>query len=574
MTDHSELPDLCLTGAVVADVVNGKWLADTDVIVNAGKIASLVPVGSVKTRETVNLTDKYLLPAFIDSHMHIESSELTPEHLAGLLAIQGTGTIIADPHEIANVLGTKGIDYMIAAARRSLIDVRIMLPSCVPATPFEHAGATLSAKDLEPYFGKDSVLGLAEVMNIPGVLNDDPEMLAKLKLALDRGCPIDGHAPLLSGEGLKIYAAHGISSDHECSTLKEVQERIACGISVSLRQGSAAKNLDTLIDAVTPETAPHCMFCCDDINAAEVFHDGHMQRHLRLAVSRGVNAMTAVQLATINSARHYGLKESGSIDAGKRADFTVVDDLRNFNVLQTWICGRKVAENGKLVVAVNAAEPPAEVLSSVHIQPVKKKDFEIHLPSGKARVIEVVARDLLTHAKIETLKTVNKLFNAKLNPGFAQVAVIERHNATGNIGLGIVSGYLKPGALMNGAVATTIAHDSHNIVVIGDGPENMLTAVNALKDMGGGMVLVKNGQVAAALKLEVAGLMSKEPADVFIPQQVEFHRKAHELFDIVEGVDPVMTLSFLALPVIPELRITDMGLFDFAKFAHVDVAVE
>ncbi|MDO4938324.1 MAG: adenine deaminase C-terminal domain-containing protein, partial [Sutterellaceae bacterium] len=408
----------------------------------------------------------------------------------------------------------------------------------------------------------------------PGVLNEDPEVMAKLALAKKYGRPIDGHAPQVYGEELKRYAEHGISTDHECATVEEVKDRIACGMKVSLRHGSAAKNLDTLIDAVTDETAEHCMFCCDDVNAAEVFHDGHMQRHLRLAVARGIDPMRAVQMATINSARHYGLTDAGSIEKGKNADFAVVDNLKDFNITQTWLWGQKVAQDGQLLVDFNEGRIPKSVLSSVRIAPMTEKDFDIALPSGKARVMHVIAKELLTDEEIVELKTTDGLFDAKANPGYATIAVIERHNATGNVGLGIVSGYVKANTVMNGAVATTIAHDSHNIVAIGDSNRDMLIAVKELERMGGGMVLVKDGKVAASLKLEVAGLMSKEPAEVFIPKQVAFHKKARELFDIVEGVDPVMTLSFLALPVIPALRVTDMGLFDVRKFEPVSVAID
>ncbi len=574
MNAPQNLQTLKLTNGMVADVVSGQWLTDVDVIIAGDDIVALAPVGTVQTHQTVDLAGQYLVPAFIDSHMHIESSVLTPEHLCALLACQGTGCIIADPHEIANVAGKTGLDYMIDATKNCLINVRIMLPSCVPATTFEHSGATLTAKDLAPYFDRENVLGLAEVMNVPGVLYQDPEVMDKLHLAKERGCPIDGHAPQVSGEALKAYAAAGVMSDHECSTIEEVRERTALGMGVNLRLGSAGRNLEKLICAVTDETADKCMFCCDDVLPAEVAENGHMQRHLRLAVAAGLTPMRALQMATINAARHYGLNDMGAISVGRKANFAVLSDLTHFTVTQTWINGRKVSENGKLLVEVKTSPIPEAVLSSVNFAAITKENLEIPLSGTKARVIEIVPFDLATRSRVKDVALKDGKFNAPMNPGLATLAVVERHHATGNIGLGIVSGYLKAGSQMNGAVATTIAHDSHNIVMLGDTPESMLAAAEELKRIGGGMVLVKDGQVVESLPLEVAGLMSSESAESFIPKQAAFHKKARELFEIADGIDPLMTLSFLALPVIPELRVTDLGLFDVTKFELTQVSVQ
>ena len=567
------LPDLCLTGAVAADVFNGVWLTGVDVLITGDRITGLVPTGSVKAREIVDLTGKTILPAFIDSHVHIESSMLTPAHFSDLVVPEGTGTVVADPHEIANVLGTEGIRFMIENAEGCPLDIRFMLPSCVPATPFEHAGAVLEADDLAPFFNDPAVLGLAEVMNVPGVLAGDEKLLKKIALARSLGRPVDGHAPGVKGINLQRFAAAGITSDHECSTPEEVRARIACGMAVNLREGSSARTLRTLLKAVTPENAASCLFCNDDAHACDVKARGNMQKHLRIAVEEGLPAMEAVRMATINAARHYGLKEVGAVAPGWRADLAVVDNLTDFNVTDVFLKGRLAAQEGQIIWKAPVKTIPDTVLSRVNTRPLSEKTFALPLTGRQARVIRLVPNDLLTEEDIRPVVTSDGLFDAARNPGLVKLAVIERHHATGNRGLAILSGYIREDARMDGAVAVTVAHDSHNLIIAGGSDADMLTAAEALRCTGGGMVVVKKGRVEALLALPVAGLMTTETAEVFIEKQAAFYAKLRSLFDFAEGIDPVMTMAFTALPVIPAVRLTDMGLFDVTRFAFTTVEV-
>lgn len=567
--------DLRLTNGTVADVFSGEFLTGVDVLVKDGLVAAVVPVGEGEARETHDLEGKTLLPAFIDAHVHIESAMLVPERFAELVVPHGTGAIVADPHEIANVLGTVGFDFMLEASEGLPLDIRFQLPSCVPATPFEHAGAVLDAAALAPYWDHPRVLGLGEVMNIPGVLNHDPDMAAKLLEAQKRNRPIDGHAPGILHEARSATAAAGITTDHECSTLEEMRESLARGMKVIIREGSAAKNLRTLIRGVTPRNSRRCMFCSDDVNPADVERLGHMEKHLRIAVEAGVDAMTAVQMATLNAAEHFGLP-GGAVAPGRPADFAVVDNVTTFRVTETWHRGRLVAKDGKLTSTLRAPIRPEAVLSRVRVKPellLSTDTFRLPVTTKDANVIGIVPHEIVTTAEVRPVETdADGNFDAKLNPGLVKLAVLERHHALGTVGLGILSGYVAADALMDGAVATTIAHDSHNIVCAGGTDEDMLTAVQALERLGGGMVVVKRGEVVASLALPAGGLMSFEPAGEVAAGVAAVHRAAEEAFRLGEGLEPVMTLAFLALPVIPELRLTDLGLFDVRAWSHVETS--
>ena len=564
---------ICFTNTTIADVIAGHWLNNTDVIVKDGTIETLVPQGTVVADQVVDLKGRFLLPAFIDAHVHIESSQLTPSHFSDLVVVHGTGCVIADPHEIANVLGTAGLDFMIDNAKNTALDIRFMLPSCVPSTPFETSGAALLAKDLQHYFDQPSVLGLGEVMNVPGVLHKDQDLMAKLALALAHHRPIDGHAPLLTGKDLKAYAAAGVTSDHECSTTEEMLERIACGMTVLLRQGSAAKNLQQLLPAVTKDNAAFCCFCCDDTHPDDIVRDGHMEKHLRMTVAAGFDPMTVIQMATINTARHYRLEQIGAIEAGRRADFAIVDNLKDFNVRDVFLKGIHVAHDGQLVQEATHPSLPDHITHTVNHAPITVDDFKMPVTSDTLRAIGLLPDELLTESLTVNVQTTEGRFECKDNPGLLKIAVIERHHASGSMALGIVKGYLKEGAYMQGAVATTVAHDSHNIVVIGDNDHDMLKAVEMLKVLQGGQCAVKEGAVVATLALPVAGLMSNKDAESVRREQHDFEKSVHEHFDIAEGVNAAMTLSFLALPVIPHLKITDRGLFDVDKFAFTTIEV-
>ncbi len=563
--DGDRPADLRLAGAAaVADVMSGVWRTKTDVLIRDGLVMALVPAGEGEARETADVEGGFILPAFIDSHVHIESSMLTPSRFSDLVVPQGTGTVVADPHEIANVLGTAGLDFMMADAAGAPLHIGWMLPSCVPSTPFETAGARLEAEDLAPYFERSDVLGLGEVMNVPGVLAGDAGLLSKIALALACGKVVDGHAPMLSSTALARYAAAGVSSDHECSTPEELTERIAAGLSVNLREGSAAKNLKALLTAVTPENAEHCFFCNDDAHAEDVRKFGHLQKHLRMAVAAGLPAMTAVRMATVNAARHYGIN-AGALVPGRRADVTVVDNLTDFNVTKVFLDGRLAAESGRLLRPAVSRPAPEAAKRTVKLASLAAADFAVPLPSGRARIIGMEPGEIITKPVVRPVATREGFFDAALNPGLVKLAVVERHHANPHPGMGILAGYARRETPFPGAVAVTVAHDSHNLIIAGGRDEDMLLAADCIAQMGGGLCAVKEGKVVARLALPVAGLMSSDPVDDFIAAQAAFNRAIRDAFDFAPGIDPVVTLAFMALPVIPTLRVTDKGLFDASR---------
>ena len=568
-----ELPQICFTNAVVADVFSGEFLQNVDVLVSNGQVVDCVPKASRLAQKTIDLDGAYLLPAFIDTHVHIESSMLSPERFSDLVVPHGTGVVIADPHEIANVAGTKGIEYMLKAAANTPLDIRFMLPSCVPATPFENSGATLMAQDLRPFYAQPKVQGLAEVMNIPGVLQQDRDLLQKLFDAKEAGVAIDGHAPMVSGSALSACAVAGIGSDHECATVKEMQERIRRGIAVNIREGSAARNFAALIQGVTDQNAHLCLFCTDDANPTDIETRGHIEKHLRMAVKAGLSPMTALRMATLYAARHYGLKNIGAIAPGYRADFAVVKTLTDFEVLEVFLRGKRVARNGVILAPTKELYQSESVLSSVKTAPLKLENFKIELHGSSIRTIKVLPEQILTEVGRQKICSSEVAFDAKDYPGLVKIAVIERHHEKGTIGLGVLQNYIQPGSLMDGAIATTIAHDSHNVVIAGGNDEDMLLAHDTLRAMGGGMVVVKHHQVIASFALPIAGLMSDRTSVEVIQGQSTLYEVAQEAFNFCDGVEPVMTLAFMSLPVIPKIRMTDKGLFDVEHFKFIDLCV-
>lgn len=563
---------LCFTNGIVADVFSGEFLSDVDVLVDNGVVVDCVKTGSRKAKETIDLKGAYLLPGFIDTHVHIESSMLSPERFSDLVVPHGTSLVIADPHEIANVAGKAGIEYMLKAAEHTPLDIRFMLPSCVPATPFENSGAVLKAEDLREFYGHPKVLGLAEVMNIPGVLMGDPDLMQKLIDAKQRDVAIDGHAPMFLGSQLSACALAGIGSDHECSTVEELQERIRRGMAVNIREGSAAKNFEALIQGVTDDNASMCFFCTDDANPSDIQTRGHMEKHLRMAVAAGLKPMTALRMATVYAARHYGLRKMGAIAPGYRADFAIVNDLKDFKVADVYLKGEHVAHDGSCLRSVEALHQPTTVLSSVKTAPINEQSLRMAISTPTIRVIDVLPNQILTESGTQTVNG-DKHFQASLNPGLVKIAVIERHHEKASIGLGVLRGYIKENTLMNGAIATTIAHDSHNVVIAGGSDADMVLAHDTLKAMGGGMVVVKDHRVLATFALPIGGLMSDGESQDVIVGQSALYETAHQAFDFADGVEPVMTLAFMSLPVIPHLRVTDRGLFDVDRFAFTTLDV-
>lgn len=524
------------------EIIEGDVAIEKDTIVGIGQYDGI---------EEIDLKGKYLSPGFIDGHVHIESSMVTPAQFAKAIVPRGTTSIIADPHEIANVKGIDGIKYILEDSKNLPLDVFVMLPSCVPATPFENSGAKLEADDLKELIGEERVLGLGELMNYPGVINTDESVLQKIIMA--EGKKIDGHGPIISDKELNAYIVAGISTEHECSTLEEMLNRLRLGMYVLIREGSAAKNLKELIKAVSKDNLRRCLFCTDDKHPEEILKDGHIDYNIKLAIESGIDPIDAIKMATLNSAECYGLKGKGAIAPGYTADLVVIDNLKDFNILKVFKNGKAVSENLQPLFQ-GTPSSTEKVANSVNIQKIKLEDLDLQLKSENVNVIGIEPHSLVT-----------KKLERKMNDNLLKVAVIERHNKTGNIGLGLVEGF----GLKNGAIASTIAHDSHNIIVIGDNDEDMLHCIEEIQRIGGGITIVSNGKVLDSLPLTIAGLMSSEPLEIVNKKYKNMLKIAHEELNVNSEIEPFMTLSFIALPVIPELKITDMGLFYVNDFKFI-----
>ncbi len=557
--------DLVLKNGLIVNVFTHETI-EASLAIDQGVIAG---IGAYEGVEEKDLQGKYLIPGLIDSHVHIESSLLSPEQFARIVVPRGTTTVIADPHEIANVAGLDGIRYMIDASRNLPLDVFFMLPSCVPATSFENAGAVLEADQLAELIDNDAVLGLGEMMDYPSVVNGNLETLKKIALAADRRKPIDGHSPMLEGKALSAYRAAGIETDHECSTLEEMRERLRLGMRVLIREGSAARNLSSLVKGVDSNTSRRCSFCTDDKQPEEIFSEGHIDHNLRLAIENGLDPLTAIQMATINAAEGYGLKQKGALAPGYDADILVVDNLRSFTPLEVYKRGKLAAENLKPSFTVPVPDI-STVSGSVNVKGLSQKSFRLPLGNDLVNVIHLHAGSLITEKAVRKVEIKDKTFIHSPKLDICKLAVIERHKGTGNIGLGLVEGF----QLKNGALATSIAHDSHNLIVLGDNDEDMLTAVEELIRCQGGMTVSAGGKIEGTLELPIGGLMSNQPGDEVNRRLTELNRIAREKLGINWKIDPFMSLSFLALPVIPELKLTDMGLFDVIRFDFIPIEAE
>ncbi len=543
------------------EVIDGSLAIDGGVIIG---------IGAYEGHEEIDMERCYLLPGLIDSHVHIESSFSTPGQFARAVLPHGTTSVITDPHEIANVCGLDGIRFMLEASRDLPMTAYYMLPSCVPATEFENAGAVLDAEKLESLIDDEQVLGLGEMMDYPAVFAAKEEVLDKLLMATNRGKMIDGHSPMVEGKELNAYSVAGIRSDHESSTLEEMRERLRTGMYCLIRQGSAAQNLPALISGVTGENSRRCLFCTDDRQPEDILREGHIDNHLRLAVSRGIDPVTAVQMATLNAAEAYGLPDRGALAPGYRADVVVVDDLSGFNVRSVYVAGEKMAEEGRPLFSVPTPDIAA-VTGTVNVAEFSKEKLALALPSDIAKVIRVHPNSLLTEEvarKINRDEEGNFSHHPKLD--VLKLAVVERHKSTGNIGLALLENY----KLQRGAVASTIAHDSHNIIAVGQNDEDLYAAIGELIRAGGGLTMVADGEVLETLELPIAGLMTDRSLDELHKKLERMYRVAFEELEVNPQLDPFMTLSFLALPVIPELKLTDMGLFDTRTFNFTGIAAE
>ena len=548
--------DLLLKNARVLNVYSGN-IHDADVAIHRTRV---VGFGDYRARRVIDLQGQYLCPGFIDGHVHIESSTLRVSEFARVVVPQGTTSVICDPHEISNVLGLDGIRYILESSKYNPLSVYIMLPSCVPATEMETTGSKLTAEDLDGMWRSDWVLGLAEVMNYPGVIFRDWQVLNKIKVAADR--PIDGHAPGLSGRDLCAYVAAGIRSDHECTTAEEAQEKLQLGMHIMIREGTTARDLEALLPVITPSNASRCMFVTDDRHLPDLLNEGHMNFVIRKAIGLGLDPMTAIQMATINTARYFGLKDKGGIGPGMRADMVVLDNLQDLHIQMVFRGGQLVAKDGELLPL---KEKPKDVTlrSSMNINWDSTGDLKLPAAGTKAKVIGLIPDQIVTESLLEEMKVENGFAVADVERDILKMAVIERHLASGNVGLGFVKGF----GIKRGALGSSVAHDSHNLVLIGTNDEDMLLAAHRIERMRGGLAVVAEGRVLASLALSIAGLMSERPFEEVNEGLEALLDAAHDLGSDLH--DPFMTLSFLALPVIPSLKLTDKGLVDVTQFKFV-----
>jgi adenine deaminase len=540
--------DLVIDGARVVNVFSGE-IETAQIAIAAGHIAGL---GCYHGRRRIDARGLYAAPGFIDAHIHLESSMLTPREFARAVVPLGTTTVIADPHEIANVLGSRGIRYMLQASDNLPLDIRFMLPSCVPATALETAGAHLGAEDLQELFPHPRVLGLAEVMNYAALLRGEREVLDKLCTAPEG--LIDGHAPTLVGKDLNAYVAAGAKSDHECLTVDEARAKLRAGMYILIREGSVAHNLRTLAPLVTPATAARCGLVSDDRRASDLLRQGHVNYLLEQAVAAGIPASTAIRMVTINPASHYRLRNIGAVAPGYRADVVLLEDLKHFRAHAVLQGGKKVAREGRLTA--HLPPTPAPPRHALHIAWTKMPALQVAAEPAPVRVISVSPNGLLTEKKSMRLPVHDGRTVPDTKRGINKIAVVERHHGTGNVGVGFVEGM----GLQRGAIASTVAHDSHNVVSVGTNDADILGAVRELERIQGGLAVSGNGRILASLPLPIAGLMSEARIETVAAACDRLTRTAHELGSRLP--DPFMALSFLALPVIPSLRLTDRGLVD------------
>lgn len=540
-----EKADLVLKNAKYLNVFSNEFLCG-DIAVANGLIAG---VGKYDGKTEIDVSGKLVLPGFIDAHIHLESSMVTPAEFAKAVVAHGTTTVITDPHEITNVMGIDGVEYMIQASQNLPIDVHFMMPSCVPATEIDESGAELDCKDIDLYLDNKKVLGLAEMMNYVGVINGDKNVLSKIVTSQAHHKKIDGHAPELSGNDLNAYIAAGLYSDHECSTFENALEKLRKGQFIMIREGTAAHNLKALMPLLTQQYYSRCMFATDDKHPSDLLYGGHIDYIVKQALKNGADPIVALKTATHHAARYFLLNNKGAIASGYLADIVVVDNLEDFNVETVFKCGKLVFDGEvKDFSAPTVDEKLAEkCFDTFHLDSVTPSSFKV---DGKLGLIGLVGGELLTR----NLGTADKI---DVENDILKIACIERHKGTNHIGVGYVKGY----SLKSGAVATSVAHDSHNIITVGCNDDDIAVAVNAIKDSKGGIAVVENGKIKALLELPIAGLMSDEPLTTVNEKLENAKLSAYEL-GADKSIDPFMTLSFLSLPVIPSLRITTKGVFD------------
>ena len=548
-----EPADLVLKNATFVNVFSNE-LSNMDIAVTEGLI---VGMGSYQGREEVDCTDRIVLPGFLDAHIHLESSLVSPTEFVKAVLPHGTTTVVTDPHEIANVMGTDGIEYMLQATENLPVDVRFMLPSCVPATPLDESGAILDYRAIDSFYDHPRVQGLAEMMNFVGAINGDEQTVEKIVAAQAHHKKIDGHAPDLQGNDLNAYVAAGVYSDHECHDLKDALAKLERGQYIMIREGTAARNLDALMPLLSSQYADRCMFCTDDKHPNDLLEKGHIDYIIKRAISLGADPITAVKVACHNAARYFLLNNRGGISPGYLADFVIIDNFRSFNIEQVYKKGVLMVDHGQVRdFPAPEIEPylVERAHKTFHVASLTAEDFAEKRPRG---IIGMVDGEITT---------VDAGYSDRIDVDYdvLKIAVVERHKNTHHIGIGYIQGY----GLKSGAVATSISHDSHNIIVVGTNEANMAAAVNRVVELNGGIVVWDQGRPAAEVPLAIAGIMSDEPL-VTVNEKLEQAKDVAHSLGVNPGIDPFMTLSFMALPVIPSLRITTRGVFDVTTQSYV-----
>lgn len=562
MTDLNKA-DLIVKNAKIIDVFNGEIFED-NLAIKDGKILGFGPYYE-EASKYFDAQGAYLCPSLIDGHVHIESSMLSAAELSKYLTSRGILTIIADPHEIANVCGLDGMTYILDESKDLPFNIFMMLASCVPATSFETNGAKLLAKDLAKLIDHENVLGLGEMMNYPGLINQDKDILDKIALAKDRKLIADGHCPGLTGKDLDIYINSGIATDHECRSQEEMKEKLRKGMFIQIREGSAAKDFDNLIGAVNKNNINRCFFCTDDRHPQDLINEGSVDNNVRKAIAYGLDPIDAIKMATINTASAYRLDKLGAIAPSYEASFFLFDNFKDLKSKSVFYKGELVYDKGKYFKKYEQKFTD-KVKSPMRARKIEDKDLDIYLENDQVFVIGMNKNSLVTDKLIKKVKVLDGKF-AYANDGIKKIVVCDRYSKKTNIGLGLITGY----PITNAAVASTIAHDSHNIVAIGDNDRDLKLAINRLIDIKGGLVVSSNGEILGDLKLEIAGLMSRKSID-------ELNKSYKILYDLLKnlgldnGVDPFMSLGFMALPVIPHLKMTDLGLFDNDTFSLIDIS--
>ncbi|MFH1856888.1 MAG: adenine deaminase [Candidatus Omnitrophota bacterium] len=560
-----EIADLILKNARVVDIL-GHSIIDADIAVYKGVIAG---IGKYKkAKKIIDLKSSYLCPSFIDGHIHIESSLLSPFEFAKVVIPHGTGSCVIDPHEIANVLGVEGIKFMMENAKALPIDIYCMLSSCVPATPFETAGANIGAKELKTLINHPRVLGLAEMMNFPGVVFGQKDVLEKIEVAGSK--IIDGHCPFLSGEKLCAYITAGISSEHEAVTLEEAREKLSRGMYIMIREGSTAKNLKDLAPLIIPETFRRLMFVSDDKHPHDILKEGHLDAIIRKAISLGVDPFIAISMASFNSAQYFGLAKRGAVACGFSADMVTFKNLKKIDIDMVFKDGKLVARKGQLTeksVAGKRVSAKRQKAMNVNSARIKAEDFKVPAKGKKIRVIGVIPNQIITNNLIEEANIADGVIQSDVEKDILKIVVMERYSGE----MGRTVGFVKGFGLKKGAIASSVAHDSHNLIAVGTNDADLAEGLRFLAVCGGGLCCIKDGKVTAQLELPIAGLMSFQKAEMVADEMDALIEEACILGSKLDN--PFMALSFLALPVIPNLKITDKGIFDVNKFEFVDLFV-